>query len=182
MPKISALPITTEPDNVSDYIPLVQSGVTKRITPRNFKVPVWIRATAPNGFAIANNTDTAYNWTDAVVQSNYTGGWASGQPTRFVVPTGYGQARLTGNVQFPSNATGYRSIKFLKNGGVFDGMAWLTVPAISGAAHSLNIATGLVAVNAGDYFEMVVYQNSGGALNTPAPPFSQMTNFTMELF
>lgn len=75
-----------------------------------------------------------------------------------------GKYRATANVSFDTNATGYRFLDIVKNGGAR--VALVTCPAISGDYTSLCV-TVEVDLAANDYLEVRVLQTSGGALNVP---------------
>jgi hypothetical protein len=92
-------------------------------------------------------------------------------PTRFTIPVGQGGNNfgacvlwhLTGSVSFAASATGSRVVGFIKDGSIPLGY--------SSAVPSAGFATGVgAAADAqlcdGDYVELQVIQNSGGALNT----------------
>lgn len=76
-----------------------------------------------------------------------------------------GKYRITANVQFASNATGYREVFFLVNGTT--AIADIIQDANASFATTMSLSTTYeLAVN--DYVEVRVYQNSGGALNVSA--------------
>lgn len=88
----------------------------------------------------------------------------STNPSRLTAPvTGY--YIVEGGVEFASNATGRRAVQIRKNGSVF--YASLMVDACSSDATLLPVSA-IVQLNAGDYVEIMVFQNSGGALNAVA--------------
>lgn len=66
-------------------------------------------------------------------------------------------------VRFQSNATGYRQI-FIRHSVGAAALASLLVPAVSGQVTDLTIATSY-EMQAGEYIELVVGQNSGVPLN-----------------
>lgn len=83
-----------------------------------------------------------------------------------------GKYLISGSVTFASNATGFREVYIRINGGV--SIALVNSPAISGASTRLHVST-LYALSVGDYVELLVYQDSGGALDVPSAP-----NYTPE--
>ena len=96
---------------------------------------------------------------------------------RLTVPSGVTKVRLAGMSGFTANGTGQRHFKITKNGGGFAGDAIFTWPTADATTiHYGPVASAIVAVTGGDYFEMEVYQNSGGALNGGWDSF-----FTMEI-
>jgi len=75
------------------------------------------------------------------------------------------------NVGFAANATGYRQVRLFVNGATS-----IKMVAHSAAAGGTTHHEALEAVyefNAGDYIEVLVYQNSGGALNVDAADVAQ---------
>ena len=73
------------------------------------------------------------------------------------------------SVAFASNATGYRYINIRLNGSTM--IATLGHTEVAASNENMSISTEYsLAVN--DYVELVVYQNSGGALNVIATPNS----------
>lgn len=84
---------------------------------------------------------------------------------RMTVPTGLGGLYMVGaNVGWDSSPTGHRIVRLRKNGttliGTVDGPSSPT-----GFAPFQNVNT-VAFLNAGDYVEVIVWQNSGGALST----------------
>lgn len=86
--------------------------------------------------------------------------------SRLTIPAGEGGTYfLAGAVGFVSNATGERQFRFLLNGTTL--LTVLEIQASSVGPVYFPLATEY-ELAAGDYVELVVYQNSGGALNVPA--------------
>lgn len=88
----------------------------------------------------------------------------STNPSRLTVPaTGY--YMIFAQIQFASNATGNRGLRFRKNGATNSGLGGGNfMPAISGASARINIHSGPVSLTAGDYVEIEAFQSSGGSL------------------
>lgn len=109
--------------------------------------------------SIANNTSTALVFNSEAPDDN---DWHSvvTNPSRITV-TLAGQYLAVGQVEWASNATGYRQAALTKNGGAFAGV---TTPATTGAQTTLLVVMPTV-LTAGDYVELFVAQGSGGALN-----------------
>lgn len=85
---------------------------------------------------------------------------------RITVPTGGGgKWRFSANVVFAANATGYRQLGIRINGTT--NIAYVSLPAVNGDVTILNVSCEY-AMSAGDYAEVLVYQNSGGNLNVTA--------------
>ena len=117
---------------------------------------VRLTATEP----VAARTDVAIPW-DAIV---YTF-WSAGNPTRLTVPAGVSNVRLKGNINWTLGGSGYRHIWVHKNGALFFGTAKESDAGDSGVQ---SIATGVVNVMPGDYFELIARQTSGSTKNVVA--------------
>lgn len=75
-----------------------------------------------------------------------------------------GWHRISGGVGITGNATGARQVAIFKNGGVNPGSAqWLNPGAVTAAISARSKCISLVV---GDFIEIVMFQTSGGALNT----------------
>lgn len=84
--------------------------------------------------------------------------------SRITIPTGgAGTYMVGGMVEFAANATGQRTIYVVLNGTATQ--ATVTNVTASGTVASRLACATLVQVVAGDYLELQVNQNSGGALN-----------------
>jgi hypothetical protein len=83
--------------------------------------------------------------------------------SRYTLQTA-GWWRISGGVGMTANATGARQMSILKNSGVNGGSAqWFAPGAVTfSAATRTKCIFGIV----GDFFEIAIFQNSGGALNT----------------
>lgn len=86
-------------------------------------------------------------------------------PSRFTVPAGVNKIEVAANASFAANTTGVRGIRVTKNGAVFSSTATNMTNALTAGATTLQVFTGQVDATPGDYFEVEVYQTSGGALN-----------------
>ena len=90
----------------------------------------------------------------------------SSNNSRLTVPAGVTKVKVTAQANFQANGTGYRILAIYKNGADLSPRVEIMQTApIAGTSVTVNVATGVVPVVAGDYFEAVVYQSSGGALN-----------------
>ncbi|MFN8996079.1 MAG: hypothetical protein ACK5X3_20765, partial [Pseudomonadota bacterium] len=125
--------------------------------------------------AIPNVTNTAISWDN--VQINEVGIYNAGNPTRLTVPVGFSRARFTAGVFWAANNTGTRNVTIRKNlaGGGFTDIAYDVSPAQNETGRALS---SLEPVVAGDFFEMIVSHNAGGALNIGG---NNATRFTLEL-
>jgi hypothetical protein len=118
--------------------------------------------------AIADTTEAAVTWPAEVMDT--ANAFLLGAPTRITVPSGFTQAKVTAQVTFSSNATGSRKARILKNGaGEGIGLPAVRFPAAGAADVTvLPMAGAAVPVTAGDYFQLMVQQDSGGSLNLVA--------------
>lgn len=114
--------------------------------------------------SIPNNTQTAVSfdtegWDTDAFHSTGT------NPTRITVPTGKaGKYLVTGWAHFAANTTGKRGIQFLVNGTAASAQNGVYPTQGVGDEASLEL-TAVLDLAVGDYIEMAVFQNSGGALN-----------------
>lgn len=113
--------------------------------------------------SITDSVQTGINLTS----ENYDRGtWHDNatNPSRLTVPTDYdGVCVFNGWVRFAANATGYRQVRIILNGATV--LASATVASI-GAGASTEVPISVhVDLAAGDYVELVVFQDSGGALD-----------------
>jgi hypothetical protein len=96
--------------------------------------------------------------------------WSAGSPTRLTVPAGVTRVRLTGNSRLSSINVDDKLVRtfIYKNGAAgYVGIPYASVGTNAGTyAYPLNIASPIITVAAGDYFELMIEQNTGGAINT----------------
>lgn len=84
--------------------------------------------------------------------------------TRITIPDGMGGKYLVGvMVQFTSNNNGIRDLRIVYNDSSH--IAYDRANAITGLGENLGCVTPY-GLSGGDYIEAIVYQNTGGALNT----------------
>ena len=129
----------------------------------------WLGSDAPacqvyrnSNLSLTNNTDTvvAYNLESFDTANMHD---AVTNTSRITIPTGGGglyQILTTGI--FAANATGVRRLDILLNGGTLIGRSGQTG---SSSINAFMQTEAIYRLNAGDYVETQVYQNSGGALN-----------------
>lgn len=158
-----------------DNLPIGTTGqvLTADTTVSPYKVK-WASAASGSSFvgcslykssaqSISNNTWTTITWdseyydTDAFHSTSFS-------TSRITIPSGKGgKYQINAVGFFPANSTGVRLIKVAKNGTDFGYGVW---NASSGSADPtvtiLSLTRDLVA---GDYIELLAYQNSGGNLN-----------------
>lgn len=113
--------------------------------------------------SISNSTATAIQWQI----EDYDNGnwWTSGSSTRLTVPSGISYVRISANVVWAGASGGFRQLSINKNGSSVRGGGREVVDAATGIGHSLNVVSAPMAVSPGDYFEIIVQQNSGSAIN-----------------
>lgn len=115
--------------------------------------------------SIANATAVVATWQVELFDvDNY---WSSGNPTRLTVPTGKGgKFLITGRLSYTSSATGMRAAGIQKNGGSTN-LGGPNVQAVSESGIGTIVLTSFVdTAVAGDYYELVYGQRSGGTLNS----------------
>ncbi len=107
---------------------------------------------------------------------------SSTNPSRITIPSGITRIRLFANILFAGNASGNRYAYIKKNNANFYGCPSFTSNGVSSAAgaigNHINIVSQVVSVTSGDYFEVRVYQDSGGSLNVLNTEF---TSFGIEV-
>ena len=136
----------------------------------------------PSAVAVADQTYVGLPWSDYTgVDTSFT--ITGTNQTRITVPSGVTKVKIALNASWDSNATGTRVVKLTKNGGCTSNCstAWQTAtygtfvgafydrgsPPTGGGGGitNHNVTTGVLEVTAGDYFEVLVWQSSGGSLN-----------------
>ena len=112
--------------------------------------------------SIPNRTYTKIAFDNVVYDTD--GFFSSNQPTRLTVPSGISKIKVLANIEWGINSNGYREIKIRKN----------NVPENHGLPEdrrqamnrsNVNLSSSVIQVTQGDYFEILVYQDSGGALD-----------------
>jgi len=102
--------------------------------------------------------------------------------TRLTVPSGVTKVRISYNVQFASNSTGYRNIVVYRSStDAFIGNTTVSVEAVTGDVTIINAQTPVLTVSSGVYFEIAGLQDSGGALNVIGNIIGSATWFSMEI-
>jgi hypothetical protein len=79
--------------------------------------------------------------------------WAIAAPTRLVVPSGVTKVSLSAYIRSPNGPSG-RYAFFKKNGAYFIGGGGI---GSSGQSYDLNMATSVISVVPGDYFELELF-------------------------
>ncbi len=125
----------------------------------NFRGALAISTASQN---IPHVTLTAINWstetydTDNIHESTT-------HPSRLTVPAGVTYARLSANTQWASNSVGFRYITIHKNGTEVVGLP--VSKKIASYETEDNIHSAIIPVTGGDYFDFLVYQDSGSSLS-----------------
>jgi hypothetical protein len=111
---------------------------------------------------IPASTQTVVDWGSEVHDD--AGYWDAGSPSRLTVPAGVDVVILTAYAAFPNNNTGDRWIEIRKNGS--DTVAGMMLPESPVSDNDRVYAQSPpLKVVAGDYFEVLVWQGSGGDLD-----------------
>lgn len=108
--------------------------------------------------AISNSANTAISWQSTAWNVGTV--WAVGSPTRVTIAVA-GWYSVVVNAKWANNTTGRRSAGYRINGtGAYYALQQT-------AANGVDTTTGigLAQLEAGDYLEILVFQNSGGSLN-----------------
>lgn len=102
---------------------------------------------------------TAVSWQSSAFTAGSPAPWVIGSPTRFTAPVA-GRYLVVGNACWANNNSGRRALGFGVNGSVTYGLQ-------KQESNGVDTCTGMTIIElaAGDYVEMRVFQNSGGALN-----------------
>ncbi len=119
--------------------------------------------------AIADATQTTLGWESEVYD---TDGFADPgvQPTRLTVPIGKGitKVQMLSGVQWGASASGDRWVEIHKNGAQVDGLPGYLGTVDTATSSRIALASAPIDVVDGDYFECLVWQNSGGSLDVEA--------------
>ena len=104
----------------------------------------------------------AIPWQSAVYDSDTF--WDAGQPTRLTVPAGVTKVRLAGNIEWQTSPTS-QLVEIRKNGGSVIGGGAFIVRGDGGYSNQMrNIASAVLPVVAGDWFELAVFVSASGEL------------------
>jgi hypothetical protein len=125
----------------------------------------------------ADQSTPTNSWTAVTFQiENYDdfGMWSSANSTRLTVPYGVSRVRLTANIAFESNNSGYRYVAIERNNGERVA-SQLQVATLNS---QINLCSSPINVSENDYFIVYVEQNTGGNLNVLV---SSETSFGMEV-
>lgn len=137
-------------------------------------------ATETAGQSIPNNSDTVVSFPGEVYDVVQSGDSPMHDNTtnnsRVYIRTA-GKYSLIGSVSFSSDATGIRRITIRKNGATT--LVQTTSTPVSGASTTIQVGPIILDLVAGDYVELLAFQNRGSALSlnasAPGPSFLQAT-------
>ncbi len=115
--------------------------------------------------SIPNATPTAVAWD--LFQYDDSAFWDAGSPTRLTIPAGVTRVRLSAGIRWTPNATGNRKLKIRGNpAGVYDADSiWASDDRPADDSGDATVVTPIIKVAEGDYFEVIVEQDSTGALD-----------------
>lgn len=117
--------------------------------------------------SISDNSNTAVGWDGEAYD---TDGFHdnSVNNSRLTVPAGVSKVILSAQIRWDSNTSGTREILLHKNGSAsFDGRPFQHIEAQSGRTVQ-GFVSPVLSVTPGDYFELIAWQDSGGARNVEA--------------
>ena len=115
--------------------------------------------------SVAHATNALVPWDTEVYDTD--GMWTSGAPNAFTVPNGIKMIRITVNLHWASNSTGYRSVTLTKNSVTVPGIPWDIRDASATTGVRQNIST-TIQVSPGENIRVVVHQTSTVALDLVA--------------
>lgn len=146
--------------SISFKVPLVGMDSTLQISD-NVDARLQFCSIGKTANQSVNNTTSTKLTFDVVTQDTH-GAWSTSN-NRFTVGSA-GVFDVGGQIGWAANATGYRQISILVNGTT---SYILNQTTSAGAADptTCGFSSPTPYLNAGDYFELYAYQNSGGALN-----------------
>jgi hypothetical protein len=124
-----------------------------------------LAARATTAQSIPDNVETAVSFNTEIFDTDSV--FSTTDPTKFYVPSGVSRVRLISQVLFDNNTTGSRKFRILKNG-LYEGSGLSSGRVIGAASDDVTILNGsgsIYAASPGDYFQLMVVQTSGGALN-----------------
>lgn len=126
-------------------------------------VSVSVKASGMQSIATAINTAVQFDqeeWDTNNMHSNVS------DNTRLYVPSGQGGLYLVqGQVAFDNNATGHRNAKIRVNGNSSTWLGKTNETSVGSTDAQWLQVSKIYQLSAGDYVELVVYQNSGSSLN-----------------
>jgi len=112
--------------------------------------------------SISNNTDTIATFSGELYDTDSMHSTSS-NTSRITIPTGKGgYYEIRWSAIWASSTSGNRRIRLLKNGSSFE---FGPIQTVAGVGLTMIANSSVVSTVAGDYWELQVFQDSGGALN-----------------
>ena len=164
--KISALTEETAP-NSTDMMVVVNGGVTQKVQIQNVVkagTAIWARVYHNANQSIPDATNTALAFNSERADTNTIHDTVTNN-SRLTCQTA-GVYSITASVEFAANATGIRSVGLRLNGTTF--LSLQRSPSAGASVTALLSVATMYALAATDYVEVIVSQDSGGALNVLA--------------
>lgn len=127
-----------------------------------FTDPPMCEAVQNTGQSIASSSSTYYVLTLDFNYINNDGMWSSGATDRFTCVTP-GTYEVSGQVTFPSNATGARQAGIASDGSATPNIVQSAAAPIA-ALCTVALPARKVRLNAGDYLQLLALQNSGASM------------------
>lgn len=112
---------------------------------------------------VTNATDTLVTFNTTPVKNDLG---ATVAATSITIPAGVNKVRVTANMAWAANATGYRKMQVLKNATGTVGLPTEDQTANPSTFTIHNTSGGVIDVTAGDTISMRIHQTSGGNLDT----------------
>lgn len=129
--------------------------------------------------AISTATNTAITWNSEIYDTDSIHDLAT-NTSRLTVPSGVSRVRVNCGVLWYTVSGGFRKIQIRKNGSQVTGSPQqsLSIDTLSIDPY-MSASSAILEVSPTDYFEVFVYQNSGGSINIAGTASS--TWFSMEI-
>ncbi len=123
---------------------------------------VWAYLTSDESTATGVAENLAF---DATLYDDL-GAWSAGQPARLTVPSGVHWVRLSAGIRWDASTAGTRKVRIQSDSGPSD--IWGADEKPTGGYGDCMITTGIIDCTGITYFEVNVFQDSGGAVNVRA--------------
>lgn len=120
---------------------------------------VWAYLTSAESIADGVAENLAF---DATLYDDL-GAWSAGNPARISVPSGVHWVRLSAGIRWDASSAGTRKVRIQSDTGPSD--IWGADEKPAGGFGDCMITTGIVDCTGMSYFEVNVFQDSGGAIN-----------------
>ncbi|MEH6546922.1 MAG: hypothetical protein V7701_10860 [Sneathiella sp.] len=111
---------------------------------------------------VTNSSSQSLTWESATYDTDGFHDPTSNN-SRLTIPIGVSKVQLTAQIRWDGTTTNIREVQFYKNGAnAYAGRAFKRAEALSGTTLQ-SLTSPVLAVTAGDYFEVAVWQNSGSS-------------------